>query len=209
MRPDTGTLVPFALICLTMACTPGPNMINLLSQTGSHGAKAGYITLMGAMSALLLIACAAVFGLTSLLMTIPSLYFAMKFAGSLYLLYLALRTFTGGLDFSKVRASAPSSPARLFGIGFLSNGLNPKMALLYAALLPPFLHPAQGNIMYQTATLAAVQVSIAIVVNSIIIAFAGKLVGAMRARPAVAQGLRMIFAGALGFFALRLATDRR
>lgn len=199
----------FALIAATMACTPGPNMINLLSHTTSQGVKAGYVTLAGAICALLLIATAAVLGLTSVLINVPSLYVALKIAGALYLLYLAIRTFFGHLDFSKLRDVPATSTARLFGSGFLTNALNPKMGLLYAALLPPFIHPAQGHIATQTATLAAVQITVAVCINSLIIAFAGKLVAAMRRQPMVARAMRLIFASALGFFSLRLAFDRR
>jgi threonine/homoserine/homoserine lactone efflux protein len=207
--PDREIVLAFALVAATMACTPGPNMLNLLSQTASQGLRAGYVTLLGSVSALVLIAAAAVFGLTSILVAVPSLYLAMKVAGTLYLLYLAVRTFTGALDFTKLRDVAPRSASRLFAGGFLTNALNPKMALLYAALLPPFIHPSQGHIVSQTGALAAVQIIVSLCINIAIIAFAGKLVAALRRQPTVAQALRTFFAAALGFFAIRLAFDRR
>jgi threonine/homoserine/homoserine lactone efflux protein len=51
----------------------------LRSQTASQGLRAGYVTLLGSASALLLIAAAAVFGLTSILVAVPSLYLALAF----------------------------------------------------------------------------------------------------------------------------------
>jgi threonine/homoserine/homoserine lactone efflux protein len=90
--PSVETLFAFALISATIACTPGPNMMNLLSQTASHGIRAGYVTLAGSISALILMASAAVLGLTTVLTQIPSAYLAMRLAGAGYLLYLAIRT---------------------------------------------------------------------------------------------------------------------
>src|SRR5260370_2077953 len=156
--PDREIVFAFALVAATMACTPGTNMLNVVAQTASQGLGAGYVTLLGSGSALVLIAAAAVFGLTSILVAVPSLYLALKVAGTLYLLYLAVRTFTGALAFTKLRDVAPRSASRLFAGGFLTNALNPKMALLYAALLPPFIRPPQGHIGTQTPALPAAQV---------------------------------------------------
>ena len=87
--PDSSNLLTFALVALGMVLTPGPNMIYLVSRSISQGPKAGLISLAGvAVGFIFYVGCAA-FGITALLMAVPYAYDALRYAGALYLLYMA------------------------------------------------------------------------------------------------------------------------
>lgn len=69
--PETTQLLTFALICLGMVLTPGPNMIYLISRSICQGRKAGLISLGGvALGFVIYMFCAAL-GITALVMAVP------------------------------------------------------------------------------------------------------------------------------------------
>lgn len=69
--PEATQLLTFALICLGMVLTPGPNMIYLISRSICQGRKAGLISLGGvALGFVIYMFCAAL-GITALVMAVP------------------------------------------------------------------------------------------------------------------------------------------
>ena len=79
----------FAGAALLMVLTPGPNMIYLISRSISQGRKADVISLFGVIAGFLVHMFAAAIGLTALFLAVPLAYEALKWAGALYLLWLA------------------------------------------------------------------------------------------------------------------------
>ena len=96
---------------------------------------AGLISLGGvALGFVFYMLCAAL-GITALLMTVPFAYDALRIGGALYLLYLAWQALKpGGRSPFAVRDLPQDSPRKLFTMGFLTNLLNPKVAVMYLSL---------------------------------------------------------------------------
>ena len=90
--PDTTTFFAFALVALGMVLTPGPNMIYLVSRSICQGRMAGMISLGGVALAFLFYAVSAALGITALLLAVPVAYDVLRFAGVIYLLWLAWQT---------------------------------------------------------------------------------------------------------------------
>ena len=87
--PDTASLLAFALIALGMVLTPGPNMIYLISRSICQGRVAGLISLGGVALGFVFYMLCAAFGITAIVLAVPYAYDALRFAGALYLLWLA------------------------------------------------------------------------------------------------------------------------
>src|ERR1700678_228402 len=87
--PHLTSLLGFALVSFGMVLTPGLNMIYLISRSISQGRTAGLISLGGVALGFVLYMLCATFGITALVMTVPLAYDVLRFAGALYLLYLA------------------------------------------------------------------------------------------------------------------------
>ena len=94
--PATSTLFAFALLCLGLVLTPGPNMMYLVSRSICQGRPAGLVSLGGVGLGFLVYMLAAAFGITALLFAVPLAYDGLRLAGAAYLLYLAWQALKPG-----------------------------------------------------------------------------------------------------------------
>ncbi|ODT07802.1 MAG: lysine transporter LysE [Mesorhizobium sp. SCN 65-20] len=206
--PDTANLIAFAAIALGMVLTPGPNMIYLVSRSISQGPKAGLISLAGvALGFVIYMLCAAL-GITALLLAVPFAYDAIRFAGAAYLLWLAWQAIRpGGRSPFHVRELPRDRPRKLFAMGFLTNLLNPKVAVLYLSLLPQFIDPTAGNVLTQLLVLGTIQISISVAVNAIIAISAGSISNFLAGNPGWMVVQRWLMGTVLAGLAVKMATE--
>lgn len=208
--PEPTNLVAFALIALGMVLTPGPNMIYLISRSISQGRMAGMISLGGVALGFVFYLVCAVFGITALLLAVPYAYDALRFGGALYLLWLAWQAVRpGGRSPFQVKDLPRDSPRRLFTMGFLTNLLNPKIAVMYLSLLPQFVTPENGDVLGQLLTLGATQIAISVTVNATIAVTAGSIAAFLAGRPFWAVVQRWLMGMVLAGLAVRMATEAR
>jgi threonine/homoserine/homoserine lactone efflux protein len=208
--PTLSSLVAFSLVALGMVLTPGPNMVYLISRSICQGRAAGLISLSGvALGFVFYMMCAAL-GITALIMAIPLAYDALRIGGALYLLYLAWQAVKpGGRSPFLVRDLPQDTARRLFTMGFLTNLLNPKAAVLYLSLLPQFIHPERGSVLSQSLVLCASQITISVAVNSLIVFMAGGIAVFLGSRPTWLLVQRWLMGTVLTGLAVRMATDSR
>lgn len=208
--PSTTTLVTFALVAFGLVITPGPNMIYLISRAITQGRFAGLISLGGvALGFVVYMLCAAL-GITALLFAVPYAYDALRMGGAAYLLWLAWQAVKpGGQSPFQVRALPVDSPRKLFAMGFLTNLLNPKIAMLYLSLLPQFIDPAAGHVFAQSIALGFTQIAVSISVNGMIALTAGSIAAFLATRPIWLLIQRWLMGTVLAGLALRLALDSR
>ncbi|MFJ3047622.1 LysE family translocator [Herbaspirillum chlorophenolicum] len=203
-------LLIFALASLVMVLTPGPNMVYCVSRSICQGRVAGIISLCGVAVGFLVHMAAAAFGLTALFLAIPMAYDIVKFAGAAYLLWLAWNAVKpGGNSPFQTRELPPDSPATLFRMGFLTNVLNPKVAVFYMSLFPQFIHPEHGSVLLQSVMLGLVQIAISFSVNSMIVFSAAGISGFFARNQGWLRAQRYIMGSMLGALAVRLALDER
>ena len=168
----------FAGAALLMALTPGPNMVYLLSRSICQGRQAGVISLMGVVAGFLVHMFTAALGLTALFMAVPMAYEILKWAGAAYLLYLAWQAVKPGARSPfEARDLPQDSPRKLFVMGFLTNLLNPKIAVFYLAIFPQFVSPAHGSVLGQSVVLGLTQIALSFSVNLCIALSAAWLAG--------------------------------
>jgi threonine/homoserine/homoserine lactone efflux protein len=208
--PSTTALLAFALVSLGMVLTPGPNMIYLISRSISQGSVAGLISLGGVALGFIVYMLSAAFGITALLFAVPYAYDALRFAGAAYLLWLAWQAVRpGGQSPFRVHSLPVDGPGKLFGMGLLTNLLNPKIAMLYLSLLPQFIDPAQGSVLIQSIVLGVTQTAVSVSVNALIAVTAGTVAAFLAARPFWMLVQRWLMGTMLAGFAVRMALETR
>ncbi|MGN6224139.1 LysE family translocator [Pseudoxanthomonas sp.] len=208
--PEPSNLIAFALICLGMVLTPGPNMIYLVSRSISQGRMAGLVSLGGvALGFVFYVLCAA-FGITALMMAVPYAYDALRVGGALYLLHLAWQAIRpGGRSPFQVRDLPTDGPRKLFAMGFATTLLNPKVAVMYLSLLPQFIAPAHGSVLTQSLLLGFTQISISVSVNALIVLMAGSMALFLGQRPLWQVAQRWLMGTVLAGLAARMLVESR
>jgi threonine/homoserine/homoserine lactone efflux protein len=167
-------LTEFLATAILIELTPGPNMAWLALLGASRGRMAALATVAGVALGLAIAGTAAAVGVSALISTTPWLFNALRWAGSLYLLYLAWDAWHGGTD--GVDEKNDPSMSRYFLQGLGSNMLNPKAYLVYAAVLPQFIN-VPGNVLNQLIILTSLYVFVATAIHATIAMLGGSLNG--------------------------------
>lgn len=208
--PDFSTFMLFAAAALVLTATPGPDMLLIASRSVSQGRSAGFLTYAGIAAGTYCHAIAAGLGLSQLFVTVPVAYEIVRWAGCLYLLYLAYKTLRSeGGAFSPSPTLKQLSGRRIFLEGLATNLLNPKMALFVLALFPQFVDPSGASLALQMIVLATILNGIGLAVNGLVIVLGSQLrnrLSSMRRFPRLPQVLlATVFTG----LACRLALGSR
>ena len=203
------TLLVFAALSLGLAATPGPNMLYIVTRSLAQGTTAGLISLIGCQFGSLLIMVLATLGITAALFAVPYAYDALRLGGAAYLGFLAWQCLRPGAQpLFAPRALPPEPPAKLFTVGFLTAALNPKVALFYVAVLPPFIDPA-GDVLLQGLALGATQILVCLAFDALLVWGAGGAARFLATRPLWLAAQRWVLGAVLGLLALKLATTSR
>lgn len=197
-----------ALIELGMALTPGPNMIYLVSRSISQGWRAGMMSLSGTALGFVVYMTMANLGLAAIFLIVPWLFIALKVTGALYLLWLAYKTLRpGGASLFEPSELPRDSFGKLFRMGLVTNLLNPKVAILYLAIIPQFIDPAAGNIVFQGFQLGVIQIAVGVAVNGAIILAAGSIAVFLQSKPQWIRWQKLVTGTLLGAIGVKLAFD--
>jgi threonine/homoserine/homoserine lactone efflux protein len=135
-------LTLFIVSGLLLNIMPGPDSLLIMARSATQGWRAGSAAALGIGTGTLVHILAAALGLSAVLATSAAAFTVVKMAGAAYILYMAF-----GLLKSKKRdeasALAPLTPLpyrSIFAQGFLTNVLNPKVAVFFLAFVPQFIH---------------------------------------------------------------------
>ena len=144
----TTSTITFALAALVLIMIPGPDQALITRSTLVGGRAAGLLTMLGGVLGLAVHATAAAVGLSALLLASATAFTVLKIVGAAYLLWMGVQALRAAARSRKQPAEAPAPRARLRPAtavrqGFLSNALNPKVALFFVTFLPQFLSADQ------------------------------------------------------------------
>ncbi len=208
--PSAETLLVFAALSLGLAVTPGPNMLYLVSRSLAQGTRAGMVSLVGCQAGSFAIMICAAAGITAALLAIPYAWDVLRLGGAAYLAFLAWQCLRpGGQPIFSPRPMPQEPAARLFGVGFATAALNPKVALFYMAVLPPFLDPSRGHVFAQAALLGFVQIAICALWDAVLVFGAAGTARFLSTKPLWMAVQRWVLGAALGLLAVKLATEGR
>ncbi|MDZ7878481.1 MAG: LysE family translocator [Saprospiraceae bacterium] len=203
-------LLLFIFSAFTLAISPGPNMLYLISRTISQGKRAGFISLLGVICGFLMHIALVSFGLTALLLAVPMAFVVLRWTGVFYLLYLAWQALKPSAKSLFETTHLPEdSDGKLFTIGFLTNALNPKMAVFYLSLFPQFIHQEYGSPLVQSLQLGFTQIIVSASVNCMVIATAGLAATFFREKPQFVRVQKWFMGGVLTALAVRMALTER
>ena len=134
----------FIVSGLLLNITPGPDSLFIMARSATQGWRAGFVACWGVGSGVFVHVFAAALGLSALLATSATAFAVVKVVGAAYLVWIGLGMLRakGGRAPDVVDAAPRVIAYRdIFRQGFLTNVLNPKVALFFLAFVPQFIAP--------------------------------------------------------------------
>jgi len=133
-----------SIIALTVACfvlmlAPGPGALATIARGLAHGLGRTVIFILGIVTGDLIYLFLSIFGLSALASTYGEIFVVIRWAGAAYLIYLGIKAWRAPTTPLEARPVEAAKPMRDFGGGLILTLGNPKVILLYTALLPSFI----------------------------------------------------------------------
>ncbi|MBB6056184.1 LysE family translocator [Tolumonas osonensis] len=142
----THDLALFMVSGFILNVMPGPDTLLIMSKSASQGWRAGSVASLGIGSGVFVHIVAAALGLSAILASSATAFLVVKYAGAAYLVYIGLmalrqksRPDADTASPAHAAAGQTHSMKSIYWQGFLSNALNPKVALFFLAFVPQFI----------------------------------------------------------------------
>lgn len=194
----------FLVTCIILVMTPGPDTLYVLARSLGQGRRAGIISAIGICCGFLVHIATAAIGLSAILMTSALAFTLVKYAGACYLIYLGIRTLAARTTDHAVPLLTTAAYQRLFMQGFLTNVLNPKVALFFLAFMPQFVDPTRSAVSSQVIVYGLIDMGMCLVWLSGIALIAGSARQWLVRQRAFWGAQRWFTGGILIFLGIRL-----
>jgi threonine/homoserine/homoserine lactone efflux protein len=206
-------MMTFAIAALVLIMMPGPDQALITRNALVGGRPGGLLTMLGGVLGLTVHASAAALGLSALLVASATAFTALKIVGAVYLVWLAAQTLRSAArsrrePMAELSDAAPRRRSAYLWQGFLSNTLNPKVALFFVTFLPQFLSPGTGSPRAEALLLSAIFALLFLAWFGLYVAAVDRL-GRWLRRPTVKARIEQVTGLVLLSVAVRLATAHR
>ncbi len=140
----------FLMLCVFLIVLPGPDIAIVTKNTISAGKIGGLKTAFGTCVALLIHTSAAILGISAIIVKSALLFSAFKYVGAVYLIYLGVKALWSLRKKDEAASVEMDTNSRFqnsscFKQGFLTDILNPKVAVMFLTLLPQFVHAGSNT----------------------------------------------------------------
>ena len=205
----TASLLAFIPVALLLTLIPGADTALVTRNALALGPTGARWTIVGIMTGCLMHATASALGLSAILATSARAYETVKLVGAAYLVWIGVQSIRNARSDSDVQVPrfARATFRSPFMQGFLTNILNPKVALFYLTFLPQFI-PTDAPVLRTSLLLAMIHNALGFAWLSLYARFVDRLRGALT-RPVVKAWLERVTGGVLVALGARLAWDRR
>lgn len=141
-------LTLFIISGLLLNVMPGPDNLLIMTRSATQGWRAGSAAALGIGAGTMVHVLAAALGLSAVLSTSATAFTVVKWVGAAYIVYMGIgmlraklrREGDAGAEAAAVaQAAKPLAWRKIFFQGFLTNVLNPKVALFFLAFVPQFI----------------------------------------------------------------------
>ncbi len=207
---ESSSLGLYVVASLALIATPGQDMLYVISRSLAQGRFAGLCSAAGVCLGILVHTALAALGVGAILKASETLFFALKIAGAVYLVYLGLRLILSRkAALARGTSVARLSPLALVWQGVLSNVTNPKIVLFFFAFLPQFVDPASAHPTRDLVVLGVIYAALALPIKSAVGLAAGSLSERVLRRPAALAWMNRASGAVLVGLGLRLAAADR
>ena len=201
------TWVAFTVLETVLCLVPGPAVLFVMGQGLVQGPRPAMAASLGILSANTMYFAVSATGLGALLLASYEVFFAIKWLGAGYLVWLGVQALLTRPETLAIARAKPAAGWQVLRRGFVVQSANPKTILFFGALLPQFVDPA-GDVALQMLVLGATSVVVEFAVLSVYGGLAGRL-RRFATRPAVALWFERTAGGLLVAAGIGMAAIRR
>jgi len=204
------TYLLFVGACILLCIVPGPDMVYLLSRSIAQGKKAGICAAIGINLGGYFHLLAAILGISTILATSAIAFTILKWCGALYLMYIGVQALwsKGGMINLSDKKSKAASMKAIFWQGFISDVLNPKVAIFFISLLPLFVDTSSANTLSQLLILGVTVNVIAILINILLVVFADLVTKRLRSSARLSSYLNRMMGAIFVGLGIRLVNQQ-
>lgn len=199
----------FLITSLIVVLIPGTGVIYTISTGLAQGRRASIFAALGCTAGIVPHLLATVLGLSAVMHTSALAFQVLKYAGVVYLFYLALSMWRDKSAFTVETTSKRATGISLATKAFLLNILNPKLTIFFLAFLPQFIIREGPAPLVQLLALSGVFMAMTFAVFVLYGLLANAFRRAIIESPRVQAWLRRSFAGAFAGLAVNLALSER
>jgi threonine/homoserine/homoserine lactone efflux protein len=199
----------FVVSSVALALVPGPDMLYMLARCVAQGRKAGILAALGFNLGGYVHLAAAVLGLSAILATSALAFSMVRWIGAGYLIYLGVNALCSRHRGIAIGGNlAPRDARTIFRQAFLSDVLNPKVALFFLAYLPQFVDSGVPHPAWQILLLGVTVNMICLPINILLVVFSGSITERLRSSSAVANWLQRGMGALFLALGLRIAVEK-
>ena len=162
----------FCVAAAALALVPGPTVTVIIANSLRYGSRAGLLNVAGTQAGFVIWLGIAAMGLGAAIKLMGTWFDVLRWAGAAYLVWLGIKMLLSKGDLA-VAVDRARPRGSFFLQGFVVIISNPKMLVLFGAMIPPFLSK-DGNMMQQTLLLGFTFMVIAAVGDTLYALMAGK-----------------------------------
>ncbi len=155
--------IAYLLTVSAVVISPGPDTLLILRHSLSSGRAVGIATVAGVQFGLMIHITLAILGISMIIASSPLLFNAVATAGAIYLGWLGWQAIRDGRMLRMETDATIVTPRRACTDAMLTNLLNPKVILLFIALLPNFVDTSRGGVAGQLIRLGVVLIAVNVV----------------------------------------------
>ncbi len=199
-----GLILAYLVAATLLVIMPGPDMLLVASRAVSQGSMAGIASVAGFVVGAYVHAVLAGIGISAIIAASPTAFSAVRWAGAIYLLWLAWSLINSKNAPMRLAAVKPASLKEIFVQGLVTNILNPKMILFYLSFIPQFIVPSSISPFIQIIILTTILNAIGATFNIGVSLFAGTIGDKIHNMTGKARILEMMLAAVFVILALKL-----
>jgi homoserine/homoserine lactone efflux protein len=168
----TDSLIAFVLAATALALVPGPTVTVIIANSLKHGTRAGLGNVLGTQAGVVIWLAIAALGLGAAIKVMGAWFDLLRYAGAAYLVWMGFKLFISKGDLAVATDRArPKGSFFLQGLVVIMS--NPKMLVLFGALIPPFIPPG-GDVAKYTVLLGLLFAAIAVTGDTVYALMAGR-----------------------------------
>lgn len=185
--PSTEQLSLFVVTVSILILTPGPNFVYVLTRGTTQGRRNALLAAVGLGWGVILHTTLTCIGVSALFRFSDWSFEIVKYGGSLYLIYLGVKSIVGHGYPIISSSQIPTKNQTIIWQSIVTSMTNPKTILFFFSFLPQFINTKASSVTPQLILLGGIYMLLTVIIYGAIGYFAGSIGSWLNTRKATSR----------------------